>query len=148
MAKETDAIKVEYLAELTRDKRKTENLTLQQLATEIKVSIATLSRLEQYATSKGRKRNVITPDMRTLSALTQWLGIPMELVVEGGNKSQSIDPVADLPLFVETHLRASKRIKPEHAELLGTTFRALYLKYANAADEDEDESDDTAKNDE
>ncbi len=145
MAREIDAVKVEYLAQLIRDKRKTENLTLQQLAEETKVSIATLSRLEQYATAKGKKKTVITPDMRTLSALTQWLGIPLELVVEGEGKPQPIDPVADLPLFVETHLRASKKIKPEHAELLGTTFRALYLKYANTVDEDDNDSDDMAK---
>ncbi len=138
----TPLVRLEDLSELIRSKRKSENLTLELAAKQSKVSAATLSRLERQ---QPKDKPSSTPDMRTIEALTRWLGVPLERVIDvddefsaksATKKEQDNKPVPDI---VEAHLRADRNLNPVHAEALATMFRAVYQKYAHMDDDEEDD---------
>jgi transcriptional regulator with XRE-family HTH domain len=135
-------VRLEDLSELIRTKRKAENLTLEQAAKQSNVSAATLSRLERQ---QSKDKPASTPDMRTIEALARWLGVARERIIDvddefssksATKKEQENKPVPDI---VEAHLRADRKLNPVHAEALATMFRAVYQKYAEADDDENDE---------
>lgn len=116
------------LGELVRTKRRSERLTLEQAANQIGVSAPTLSRLERQATqqSNSGKRNY--PEMRTLSAITRWLGVSLQ--DHDNDVTQSNASNRDMPTFVAAHLRADPKLNPRTAEVLSNIFRAAYEQFA------------------
>jgi len=126
---EQQAVSVDEIGSLIRQKRRTERLTLEQAARQSGVSAATLSRLERRGGMSASGREMPTPDMRTISAITDWLGIS---VMGGGFAPTSrftpneTPAGASLPTIVEAHLRADRNLNSETAGLLARMFRAAY----------------------
>jgi transcriptional regulator with XRE-family HTH domain len=122
----TRVVRLEELGELIRAKRHKERLTLEQAAQQIGVSAATLSRWERQGGGEhapahsSSARMPKTPDMRTITAITRWLGVTSEELM-----SDTLPPVPDV---VEMHLRADRNIDPVTAEKLGRMFRLAYDK--------------------
>jgi len=123
------AVQLEQLGHLIRRKRKDEGLTLEQAAQLSGVSSATLSRLERRAAG----RDMPTPDIRTLGAVTGWL----EVAVAGAGFTTAAETSAGVfpksgtvPDVVEAHLRADRNLDPTNAALLARMFRAAYSEFA------------------
>src|SRR6202044_4148927 len=92
-------IDLAYLAERLRRIRKERGKTLQAVATDVAISIATLSRIE-----RGEARGV---DAETLLALAQWLGLPAEQLRENPQITGNAHSAArSTPDVIELHLRA------------------------------------------
>ncbi len=115
-------IDLSYLAERLRTTRKERAKTLQDVANDVAVSIATLSRIE-----RGEARGV---EADTLLALAKWLNLPADHLSEkprlpsfpAGIKS----PSASTPDVIELHLRADPKLNPKTAKALATMFRIAY----------------------
>jgi transcriptional regulator with XRE-family HTH domain len=115
-------IDLAYLAERLRTARKERKKTLQDVATEVAVSIATLSRIE-----RGEARGV---EAETLLALAKWLDLPADHLGENprlpalpsGIQASS----ASTPDVIELHLRADPKLNPDTAKALATMFRIAY----------------------
>ncbi len=126
-------VRIEDLSRLIRAKRKADGLTLEQVAGRIGLSAATLSRLErqQIATRGGGR--AAAPDMRTLAALTRWLGVSIERVIDRGDDAVDVATHrADesTPDVVEAHLRADRNLDADTAAALGRMFRTAYERFA------------------
>lgn len=127
-------VRVEDLGNLIREKRKAEQLTLEKAAQQSGVSIATLSRWERQH-HVGTNKFQPTPDMRTLAAITRWLNVSIERVVD----VDSPPPVHSIthregeatPDIVEAHLRADRNLDSATAEALARVFRAAYEQFAH-----------------
>jgi transcriptional regulator with XRE-family HTH domain len=116
-------VRLEELGELIRAKRYVERLTLAQAAEQTGVSAATLSRWErqggrQSTNQEQSSRTPQSPDMRTVAAIAQWLGVTLEQVM-----SDSPPPVPDV---LEMHLRADPHLDSVSAMRLMKMFRAAY----------------------
>lgn len=120
-----EAIPIEKLGRLIREKRKAESLTLEDVANETGVSTSTISRLERLF--PGVKNKNITPDTRTLTALTRWLGVP---TVHDTVSQKST------PDILEVYLRADPRLDHKAAEVLGEMFRLAYDQVAKSIETD------------
>jgi transcriptional regulator with XRE-family HTH domain len=118
-------IDLAYLAERLRTARRERVKTLQQVANDVKVSVATLSRIE-----RGEARGV---DGETLLALAKWLDLPADHLSEkpklpslpGGASSPS-----STPDVIELHLRADPKLSSQTAKALATMFRIAYEQMA------------------
>jgi len=115
-------IDLAYLAERLRTARKQRGKTLQDVANDVAISIATLSRIE-----RGEARGV---EGETLLALAKWLDLPADHLSENprlpsrpaGIQSSS----ASTPDVIELHLRADPKLSPTTAKALATMFRIAY----------------------
>lgn len=135
--REPRAVRIEELGELIRAKRRIDGLTLGAVARLTGVSPSTLSRLErqidEVPSGAGEKTGSI-PDTRTLAAVTRWLGVALERVVDvdgpppiGGVVHHEGETV---PEMVEAHLRADRNLDQATASALARTFRVAYEQFA------------------
>jgi len=114
-----EAIDVERLGRRLRRVRDERDLTLQDVAKEADVSIATLSRIE-----RGGSKDI---DAATLIALTNWLRVKPNEFTEAANPPRLVNKsAATTPEAVELYLRADKNLDKRTAHLLAEMFRAAY----------------------
>jgi transcriptional regulator with XRE-family HTH domain len=130
-------VHIEDLGNRLRERRRERQLTLEQAAQQIGVSAATLSRWErQYnAQDEQSTRKAPQPDVRTLSAITSWLGVSLDAAVEGAPVSTTHSTIVhhegeELPDIVEAHLRADRNLDARTAAALNNLFRAAYKQFA------------------
>jgi transcriptional regulator with XRE-family HTH domain len=129
---ERSVVPLHELGALIRQKRHEQRLRLEDAARESGVSPATLSRLERRSAAAIANGQAPTPDVRTLAAITDWLGVSVS-----GVEFAHMAPAADrrdapqTPDVVEAHLRADRNLDPAVAALLARTFRAAYLEFAS-----------------
>lgn len=113
--------------------RKAHNLILEQASERIGVSAATLSRLERQRDADKAATAPFVPDIRTLAAVTRWLGIPLARV-EGMDPSEQSVPSQDInesvPEIVAAHLRADRNLDDEAAVALSNMFRMAYEQFS------------------
>jgi len=117
-------VRVDDLGRLIQEKRKAEELTLAEAAEQSHVSAPTLSRLERQSNDTGK---VIIPDTRTLTALTQWLGVSVEQMLGIDTSSHGEMSTPDI---VKAHLRADRKLNSEAAEALSEMFRLAYTQFS------------------
>lgn len=138
------AERIRALGRRIQQKRVAERLTLERAAEQSGVSAATLSRLERQADMKATKR-FITPDTRTLMALSQWLGgLPETMIVAPSTapthrsivvEGEVIGQVGEnTPETVEVFLRADPKLSPEAAAMLAEMFRLAYQQYSRLSE--------------
>ncbi|MCL4261680.1 MAG: helix-turn-helix transcriptional regulator [Anaerolineae bacterium] len=115
-------VKVEELSRLIREKRKAEDMTLDNVAEITGVSASTLSRLERYHPNGKRE---IRPDTRTVTSLARWLNLPVEMLleVETGDKADTLEGHLRA---VEAHLRASRNLDAEAMRLLSSIMNLAF----------------------
>jgi transcriptional regulator with XRE-family HTH domain len=114
-----DGIDAEWLGERLRKTRRKRGLTLQQVAEETGISVATLSRIE-----RGFYGNLKSD---TLVTLTDWMGTEVEkLKKQPPQVLRRGRPVESTPDIVELHLRADKKLDRKTAIALGNLFRTVY----------------------
>lgn len=121
---ERPIVRFDELSSMIRQKRRREQLTLQAAAQQSGVSAATLSRLERSASGNATGHSMPTPDVRTLSAIADWLDVA---VAGAGSAPIEISGEAPLPNVVEAHLRADRNLDPDTAALLARVFRDAYV---------------------
>lgn len=112
-------IHLDRLAAQLRTKRGQRGL--REVAEEIgDISASTLSRIEQG--------NV--PDVDTFMRICHWLGVDSsEFVPDAAkqkNKSSSREKEADVPQFIEAHLRADRTLPPATIDALSEMIRVAY----------------------
>lgn len=119
-----EPVDVERLGQRLRRVRVERNFTLERMAKETGVSVATLSRVE-----RGGSKDI---DAGTLVSVCSWMGVrPQEFRIGAepprvpGKKA-----AADTPEAVELYLRADKNLDQRAADLLSEMFRAAYKKLA------------------
>jgi transcriptional regulator with XRE-family HTH domain len=127
-------VELSDIGKLIREKRTREGLSLVAASQESGVSPATLSRIERRTDSFSTNQSL--PDVRTLDALTSWLGVSIS---GAGFSATLISPNAHLEPFstpdvVEAHLRADRNLDAKKAELLAQVFRAAYENFAAGED--------------
>lgn len=134
-------VRLEDLSHLIRSKRWAERLTLEEVSKKIGVSAATLSRWErggmQASVTRGQDNNrksMREPDTRTLAALTHWLGVSIDRMVDvqptpHDTQKAVLDTVDTLDI-VEAHLRADRNLDAQSAELLARLFRVAYEQFS------------------
>ena len=118
-------IDIAYLAERLRATRRERGKTLQDVAAEVGVSIATLSRIE-----RGETRGV---EGDTLLALAKWLKLPPDHLQKPRlqpTSSRVASPAPSTPDVIELHLRADPNLKPATAKALAEMFRIAYEQIA------------------
>ena len=109
----------EWLGKQLQKARRARGLTLQQVAKETGISVASLSRIE-----RGALQNLKSD---TLVILTEWLGTEVEkLKVDPVINVPGSKPGDTTPDLVELHLRADKKLDRKTAEALATLFRTVY----------------------
>lgn len=108
------AVDSNRLAALIKAKRQETGMTLQQLAKEIKISPATLSRLE----TKGTQ-----PDTLALAKLSAWLNVPIAELIQIKTPTEERQETPDA---VRAHLRADRNLSPDAAKNLANIFENLY----------------------
>ena len=120
-----ESIDLPYLAERLRSVRKKRGKRLEDVAQDIEVSIATLSRIERNET-----RGV---GAETLLAIAKWLDLPADQLSERpkspplpGTQSKP----ASTPDVIELHLRADPKLSPKTARALAAMFRIAYEQMA------------------
>ena len=114
------------LAALLRGAREGRNLRLREVAKQTGVSASTLSRIE---------RQQAQPDMRTIQAVAQWIGVPLGRIfhravpddakVVPRSASRPKAPTAPLDA-VEVQFRADPNLSPQAAEALIKIVRTAY----------------------
>jgi len=117
-------VDMKLLGERLRSVRKRRDLTLQDVSSETKISIPTLSRIER-GDSNGLKST-------TLLTLAGWMGIKVEKMQ--GSPAPVIrngKVVEDTPDIVELHLRADKKLDSKTVTILGKLFRTAYEQLSN-----------------
>lgn len=102
-------------------------MSLRDVADATAVSASTLSRIEN-GTGK--------PDADNIARLTGWLDMPIDRVMTKQAGDYSVEPVVyypheATPEIVEAHLRADKRLTPEHAKALSELFRVAYKQFSD-----------------
>ena len=80
------------------------------------------------------------PDTRTLTALTQWLGVSVEQMLGIDKPSQS--PLST-PDMVKAHLRADRNLNSEAAEALSEVFRLAYTQFSKSNSTTVEDNNDT-----
>jgi transcriptional regulator with XRE-family HTH domain len=102
-----------------------EDLSLRDVAREAKVSAATLSRILQ----KGKKPP--RPDVDTLARIIQWLGIPLEKIIDTSVPTQKANgPRRDTLELIQVHLRADKNLSVEAARAIADMVKAAYRQFS------------------
>ena len=132
-------VRVDDLSRLIQEKRRDERLTLEHAAQQAGVSAATLSRLEHRHNATRRAGSAPPmPDTRTLAAITRWLDVSLERVMDVGTPApvhQIVHPSGETtPDMVEAHLRADRHLDAKTAAALGRIFRAAYEQFAEPQD--------------
>ena len=118
-------IDLAYLAERLRAARREQNKTLQEVAAEVDVSIATISRIERG------EANGVKGD--TLLGLAKWLNLPpghLEKPNVQAASAGTASPIASTPDVIELHLRADPKLSPRTAKALSEMFRIAYEQMA------------------
>jgi transcriptional regulator with XRE-family HTH domain len=114
----TPVIDFKGLAAMVKGYREMKKLTLRKAAAQARVSAATLSRIE---------RAEARPDLDTVQALVNWIGVPLERVT---TRSKSLARTSPRPQAtmenVEVQFRADPRLSPEAAEQLIKFVRQAY----------------------
>lgn len=140
-------VRVGDLGELIRKKRKAENLTLEQAAKQSGVSAATLSRWQRQRLASSNNEGATVshePDMRTLAAITRWLGVSLENLIDVDTPRPGHEVVHretdTVPDIVTAHLRADRNLDRGTAEALARFFRSAYEQFAElgASEKNED----------
>jgi len=108
------------LAALVRGYRESKGLKLREAANECGVSSSTLSRIE---------RAEARPDLDTVQALVNWVGVPLARVSTGPGTSKRPSPTKgkDAISSVEIQFRADPDLAPEAAEALIKIVREAYI---------------------
>lgn len=118
-------IDIAYLSDRLRAVRKERSKTLQDVAAEVDVSIATLSRIE-----RGEIRSV---EGDTLLALAKWLKLPADHLEKPKTQpasSRVSSATPSTPDVIELHLRADPKLRPATAKALAEMFRIAYEQMA------------------
>jgi transcriptional regulator with XRE-family HTH domain len=108
------------LGALVKGHRESKDLSLRDAAEECGLSSSTLSRIE---------RGEASPDLDTVQALVDWVGVPLERVVQRRGEApkrsdvQKTDPLGS----VEVQFRADPNLRPEAAEALIRIVKQAYL---------------------
>jgi transcriptional regulator with XRE-family HTH domain len=109
----------EWLGERLRGVRKKRELTLQDVAEQTGISIATLSRIERGA--------ALTVQSDTLVILADWMDTEVNMLKKEPSpvkkKGRTIEYTPDI---VELHLRADKNLDRKTAIALAKLFRSVY----------------------
>lgn len=131
----SDVVRMRELGEMIREKRQAERLTLGQASQQSGVSAATLSRLErQQIKGDTGTRGYHEPDMRTLAAITRWMGVGIDSVadVETPPPAHHIPHRENetTPDIVRAHLRADPNLSDAAAEALAQMFRLTYEQFS------------------
>jgi len=119
-------IDLAYLAQRLLTARREQKKTLQEVAVEVDVSIATLSRIERGEAS-GVKGD-------TLLALAKWLRMPADHLEKPNfqvGSSGAGSPRVSTPDVIELHLRADPKLNPRTAKALAEMFRIAYEQMAS-----------------
>ncbi|MBS3909292.1 MAG: helix-turn-helix transcriptional regulator [Actinobacteria bacterium] len=109
------AVDSKRLAILIKSKRQESGLTLQDLSAKIKISPATLSRLEAKETQ---------PDTLALAKLSVWLNVPIAELLQIKTPTEQKGTTPDI---VGAHLRADRNLSADAAENLAKLFSDLYV---------------------
>lgn len=130
-------VRVEELGELIRKKRRADRLTLERASEQSGVSAATLSRLERQSeveSADSQRRPRPQPDTRTLAAITRWLDIPVDRVMDTlpPRPAHLIVHSAEetVPDMLDAHLRADPNLDATTAAALGRMFRVAYEQFS------------------
>lgn len=137
------AVSIEEIGSLIRQKRRAERLTLEQAARQSGVSAATLSRLERRGTAAAVGKELPTPDMRTINAILKWMKVALAdggFVAASNVTTPNVTASTSVPNIVEAHLRADRNLKPDTAGLLARMFRAAYAEFTIDSSDRLDES--------
>jgi len=120
----TDPVDMRELAAMVRGRRQARSLTIRKAALDAGVSPATLWRVE-----KGDAPT----DVRVISRLCDWLGVPVSRVMTAGEPigSDTSDPIEhgrgeSTAEMVEAHLRADRHLDAETAAALADAFKRMY----------------------
>jgi len=107
------------LGDRLRAKRRSEGLSIRDVAQKIGVSAPTLSRVE---------RGHHLPERENLLRIARWTGVLIDPVLHpDASRNQSVhDPNASTVESVEMHLRADKNLSRSDAEALTELFRVAY----------------------
>ena len=109
------------LGDRVRARRRSEGLSIRELAQLIGVSAPTLSRIE---------RGHHLPERRNLIRIARWAGVPLDPVLPEDAHSRRNQPVhssdASTVEAVEMHLRADENLSRDDAEALSELFRLAY----------------------
>jgi transcriptional regulator with XRE-family HTH domain len=109
------------LGALVLGHREGRGLNLREAATECGVSPSTLSRIE-----RGEAR----PDLDTIRALVDWVGVPVERIMTGSGDERIVrkGPRSSNSALenVEIQFRADPQLRPEAAEALIRIVREAY----------------------
>jgi transcriptional regulator with XRE-family HTH domain len=110
------------LGDRVRAKRRSEGLSIRELAAKIGVSAPTLSRVEN-----GRH----LPERENLLKIARWTGVSIDPPSGGGKRARVRDraihaPNASTVEAVEMHLRADKTLTRTDADTLSELFRLAY----------------------
>lgn len=106
-------INVDALYAAADSKRQAEELSWRELATKLKISPSTFTRMAQ-----GRR-----PDVDTFATLLRWLGMNAdEFMRSGAKKKEEAEPLA----MISSYLRAARNISDDEAKALEDIVRAAY----------------------
>jgi transcriptional regulator with XRE-family HTH domain len=111
------------LGALVKGHRESKGLSLRDAEKKCGVSSSTLSRIE-----RGEAR----PDLDTVQALVDWVGVPLERVVHrrGGVPRRAEGGKGDPLASVEVQFRADPNLRPEAAEALIRIVKQAYVAMA------------------
>lgn len=138
-------VRVEDLGDLIREKRRSEGLTLDQAAVQTGVSAATLSRWERQGAAGlgGDTRRRVQPDTRTLAAITGWLGVSIERLMDMAHPRAVYEIVhregETVPDMLDAHLRADPNLDSATAAALGRMFRVAYEQFSELRVNDDEQ---------
>lgn len=115
-----EPVDVTWLGERLKRARNERGETLKQVAEATEISVATLSRIE-----RGEAKEL---ESYTLLALSEWLGTPVEEMVERPElpSVRTQRGKSETPDIIELHLRADKNLDKQTATALAKMFRAAY----------------------
>ena len=130
-------VRVEDLGELIRRRRRNDGTTLERAAAQSGVSAATLSRLERQrltGAGDGATKPPLQPDTRTLAALTRWLNVSIDRVMDV-NPPSALHVIVHregetVPDMFDAHLRADPNLDSGTAAALGRMFRVAYEQFS------------------
>ena len=115
------------LRERLLTKRRSEHLSLRDVADQTGVSVPTVSRV-----LRGH-----VPERENLLRLARWVDMPIGSVTQTGQQAQTLHAAdADTVQAVELHLRADKDLTGENAEALADLFRIAYERFRIPRDGD------------
>lgn len=146
-AHERPAVSLDDIGSLSRQKRRNDRLSLEQAAQQAGVSAATLWRLERR-TSAAAGKDLPMPDVRTLGAITDWLGVSLAgagFAPVAATESPLGSDKTSTPDTVEAHLRADPKLDSATAALLARMFRAAYSEFTQSSPGDPANADDAGQ---